>query len=358
MFLKKGFTLIEIIVVLVILAILAATAMPSMLGFVDESKRKALTNEIKAVYIAMQTYATDRYALGDNDIQVENNINGTITQSHKLYSLIKRDATGEISSADIESGRVKSFNYVKNGVMAIFNAGTGIEFADATGSNPNSGSSSGLTDSQLAELKAQLKSELQGYISAEVIQGIGNLPETVSTLSSTVNNLSQTAATKTELSNYCLTSAILDKTYPVGSYYVSNSATSPETLFGGKWVQVENKFLYCMAGSNAKKPENSSANLSVGGTGGSATHTHTTGNFTLKIEHIPSHSHKTSSDSGYYAWGGIHQNLIAAGDGWSNSLANVNTSSVGGGQPHNHGDTGSSSNIPPYIAVYCWRRTQ
>lgn len=40
---KKGFTLVEIIVVLVILAILAAIAVPSVLGYVEETK---LANEI------------------------------------------------------------------------------------------------------------------------------------------------------------------------------------------------------------------------------------------------------------------------------------------------------------------------
>lgn len=40
---KKGFTLTEIIVVLVILAVLAAFVIPSMLGYVDESKNKLCT---------------------------------------------------------------------------------------------------------------------------------------------------------------------------------------------------------------------------------------------------------------------------------------------------------------------------
>lgn len=37
---KKGFTLVELLVVLVILAILAAAVIPSMFGFIDESKKK------------------------------------------------------------------------------------------------------------------------------------------------------------------------------------------------------------------------------------------------------------------------------------------------------------------------------
>ena len=32
--------------------------------------------------------------------------------------------------------------------------------------------------------------------------------------------------------------------------------------------------------------------------------------------------------------------------------------SVGGSRAHNHGDTGSSSNIPPYLSVNIWKRTK
>lgn len=47
--------------------------------------------------------------------------------------------------------------------------------------------------------------------------------------------------------------------YPVGSYYMSNSSTSPASLFGGSWTQVTSRFLY---GSTSVT------------TGGSNAHTH------------------------------------------------------------------------------------
>ncbi len=61
---KKGFTLIEIIVVLVILAILAAAAIPSMLGFIEDAKGKALVAEARAAYIACQAINTEERAAG------------------------------------------------------------------------------------------------------------------------------------------------------------------------------------------------------------------------------------------------------------------------------------------------------
>lgn len=61
---KKGFTLVEIIVVLVILAVLAAAAIPTMLGFVEDSKGKAEIANARAAYIACQSIATEMEAAG------------------------------------------------------------------------------------------------------------------------------------------------------------------------------------------------------------------------------------------------------------------------------------------------------
>ena len=35
----------------------------------------------------------------------------------------------------------------------------------------------------------------------------------------------------------------LDKTYPVGSIYLSLNSTSPASLFGGTWKQIKDRFL-------------------------------------------------------------------------------------------------------------------
>ncbi|AWW27155.1 type II secretion system protein [Acetobacterium sp. KB-1] len=56
---RKGFTLVEIIVVLVILAILAAFTIPTMLGFVNDARGKAMIAEARTVYVAAQSTATE-----------------------------------------------------------------------------------------------------------------------------------------------------------------------------------------------------------------------------------------------------------------------------------------------------------
>ena len=145
---------------------------------------------------------------------------------------------------------------------------------------------------------------------------------------------------------------IFNLVYPVGSIYMSSNSTSPATLFGGTWVQLKDRVLVGAGDS-----------FSNGATGGSKTknlaHTHTTGNCTLTIDQIPAHSHAYN-----LAYGG---NDPAKGLGYGNTLAGTfdNAAFVqktGGGNAHNHGNTGSSlsssfDTMPPYLVVYMWKRT-
>lgn len=136
-----------------------------------------------------------------------------------------------------------------------------------------------------------------------------------------------------------LKAAIRDFVYPVGALYISYSSTSPATLFGGTWSQITDRFLYC-------------ANSS-GTTGGEANHT-------LTINEMPSHTHTTYSNwgGGTYSFGGASFQRggtaivpwVGGGDSDGQTIKNYNTGGLNGiTQPHN--------NMPPYITVYCWRRT-
>lgn len=126
-------------------------------------------------------------------------------------------------------------------------------------------------------------------------------------------------------------SAMLDKVYPVGSIYMSVNSANPKTLFGGTWVQIKDRFLLA-AGTTYK----------AGATGGEATHT-------LTESEMPSHNHAVyfpndgaadHSAPGNYPDGPSDSTYYAVGS---------YTSSVGGGGAHN--------NMPPYLAVYVWKRT-
>lgn len=112
--------------------------------------------------------------------------------------------------------------------------------------------------------------------------------------------------------------------YPVGSIYISVAETSPASLFGGTWEILNDVFLLA-AGSYAN----------AGTFGGEASHT-------LTVDEMPAHRHTVPSMPGY-----------DAGTEWvgqSGKAASMtrNTDINGGGAAHN--------NMPPYLAVYMWKR--
>lgn len=114
--------------------------------------------------------------------------------------------------------------------------------------------------------------------------------------------------------------------YPVGAIYLSVNSTSPATLFGGTWEQLENRFLLG-AGSD----------YTAGATGGEAVHT-------LTIDEMPSHNHGFKRTTSATASGSTWARISSTGDAVDDLITNT-----GGGQAHN--------NMPPYLAVYMWKRT-
>ncbi len=126
---------------------------------------------------------------------------------------------------------------------------------------------------------------------------------------------------------------LLEKVYPVGSYYWSQKNTSPEELFGGKWESISGRFLF-----------STDSNHSVDSTGGEEKHT-------LTENEMPSHNHNYSYFSIDNSFGCIEKSSekhfpFRYSD--SNFYYSNTTTSKGGNQPHN--------NMPPYITAYCWRR--
>lgn len=145
-------------------------------------------------------------------------------------------------------------------------------------------------------------------------------------------------------------SSVLTNVYPVGSVYVSMEKTSPASLFGGTWTQIENRFLYAAP-----------LTATSGTTGGSSTHNHTTGNATLTLTQIPRHTHTVSITKTTAGYGGtIYNNYLNSqysGDG----TQTYTSSATGGNQngttaAHNHGNTGDANHTPPYFMVYAWYR--
>ena len=158
---------------------------------------------------------------------------------------------------------------------------------------------------------------------------------------------------------------LLDLVYPVGSIYMSVNNVSPQTFLGGTWTQIQETFLLA-AGSNH----------AAGTTGGSATHTPsgsvTVNNHTLTVDEMPSHNHdeigwNTYENRGYQIgygssgseWG-LSGDTLLGGTASGNKTGLMRTGARGGGQGHNHtaSFSGTSADtMPPYLAVYMWKRT-
>lgn len=120
-----------------------------------------------------------------------------------------------------------------------------------------------------------------------------------------------------------------DKIYPIGSIYISAASTSPATLFGGTWEQIKDTFLLAAGDTYA-----------AGTTGGEATHT-------LTVDEMPSHSHNADV---YYEGTGVRDyGCVDTGHKDGTLVSDRLIKNSGGGQPHN--------NMPPYLAVYVWKRT-
>lgn len=132
--------------------------------------------------------------------------------------------------------------------------------------------------------------------------------------------------------------AVGDVLYPVGSIYISVNDTNPSTLFGGTWEEIKGRFLVG-EGSNEQTGD-ALLNLTAGATGGETNHT-------LTVNEMPSHSHAqyVSANTGNQAW-----RVDYSKDAASNIYPQgCNTGPAGGGLSHN--------NLPPYLAVYIWKRT-
>lgn len=146
--------------------------------------------------------------------------------------------------------------------------------------------------------------------------------------------------------------------YPVGSIYMSVNSTDPGTLFGGTWVRLTDTFLLA-AGSTYAADDGTHTTA----TGGSATHYHATKGHKLTTGEtpVPAHAHPLANSSIVYNSGATGR-MATSGSGTrisTNTDVNLNTynnTAVTNNSAHDHGNTEDGSSMPPYLAVYMWKR--
>ncbi len=126
--------------------------------------------------------------------------------------------------------------------------------------------------------------------------------------------------------------------YPVGSIYMSYTSTSPASLFGGKWAQIQDRFLVGVGSS-----------YTAGATGGANSVTLTGAN--LPASQVPpvrstdrfvTMCSEGDTPNGYITPASSGTLPLYWGGNWG-------TRALGDGSAH--------ENRPPYFAVYMWRRT-
>ena len=148
-----------------------------------------------------------------------------------------------------------------------------------------------------------------------------------------ITNLETDMTTKAETSDLAtkvdVTSlnAYWQTIYPIGAIYMSVSSTSPATLFGGTWSALTDRFLIGAGSAYTAKT-----------TGGETTHT-------LTVAEMPSHRHG-ASEGQFHAYTG--SNGADTVSGGTNFKSIQYTAYAGDGGAHN--------NMPPYLAVYMWKR--
>ncbi len=121
--------------------------------------------------------------------------------------------------------------------------------------------------------------------------------------------------------------SLLDRTYPVGSIYMSVNSTSPATLFGGTWVEIQGRFLLGRSSSYGN-----------GSTGGAAT-------VAISAAQMPIHKHN------------IHYGINTNAPGNMVTIMSGNPEYVSANPIDNNGSGSAHNNMPPYLAVYIWKRT-
>lgn len=142
----------------------------------------------------------------------------------------------------------------------------------------------------------------------------------------------------------------LENVYPVGAIYMSTVETSPNTLFGfGTWEQIKDRFLLSAGDS-----------YEAGATGGEATHTLSKSELpSYSLGKIPgivpaAHANWNNDNVSATSLGAVSSSKPGVERGSANAITSGTqfgyaVGTGGGGKAHN--------NMPPYLAVYVWKRT-
>jgi len=231
----------------------------------------------------------------------------------------------------------------------IDTAGTGLSKTGTTLNHSNS-----ITAITTAAFK-KIKYDAQGHITGTSNVAAGDLP-------SHTHNYTTTSDVDTEIESYMdavineagtgsnnTRSYIIDLIYPVGAIYISTVATSPAILFGGTWTSIGQGKTLIGTGTN------DGTTYTAGSTGGEKTHTLTESELPSISATFGKHGQENGTDiyniTGKATGTKMNNQYKAPPASTSGAYSYTNPGiAFGGGQSHN--------NMPPYLVVYMWERTE
>ena len=148
------------------------------------------------------------------------------------------------------------------------------------------------------------------------------------------------------------TVSFIDMIYPIGSIYMSVNSINPSLFIGGTWEQLKDRFLL----GSGDTYEN-------GSTGGSATVTLTSAQSGLKahghgMDHNHNHRHNLNKS---FSTGSGSTSAYTVSSNRSTSTQYTGYDSTASSKKTTDNNTASNAseaheNMPPYLAVYMWKR--
>lgn len=241
------------------------------------------------------------------------------------YQTIQQLAAQVASAAQIITDNLPGIQYVQENAANISAVAQNGANVTAVGQS-------------ISDVNAVGKNIADVQTAAENLQAIRQAPTAAANAAQSAKRAQQYAESINP-ANFVQTSGLLNLVYPVGSIYMSANATSPASFIGGSWERIQGRFLLA-----------ASSSYTAGSTGGEATHTLTESEIAAHVhDDILAGGQRLSRGNGSY---GSSTSDSVYGPWWGGGFSAAyyaQTSSAGGGQPHN--------NMPPYLAVYIWKRT-
>lgn len=316
---SSGFTLIEVLGVLVVLSIVSIITVPAIYKAVEGSKKNAFKETAEEIVKSASVYYADN----------EKTLYRFFEKHDGILTFLFDETTGkEGMTTDGQklkiNGKVPiagSLLLYENGDIVVKDLTDGKYFANKEIDAPVIVTTNSviLSREELSKAVRKLQEEMKEVQAVNKTQDaeITAIKNENTTLKAQVNtNKTGIATNKTDIANLKkqveenttnisnFSKNQLNKTYPIGSIYISTNSTSPATLFGGTWE------VYGSGRTLVGMDANDSNFNTIGKTGGASTinlaHSHTVNNHTHTINAhshtvnshthtIPSHSHTVNS---------------------------------------------------------------